>query len=41
MAATVEIATAARDGKDDLVMKCIDKGANVDGYRDEVRPYHA
>ena len=36
-AATKEIWTAAKDGKEEVVKTCIAKGADVDGHKDEVR----
>jgi ankyrin repeat protein len=32
-----EVYTAASDGNEDLLKDCIAKGANVNGYKDEVR----
>ena len=33
-----EVFTAASDGNEDLLKRCIADGTDVDGYKDEVRP---
>jgi len=37
-AAMKEVFTAASDGNEDLLKRCIADGTDVDGYKDEVRP---